>query len=120
VTDLDAFGDRVTTRLAADLGPDWRTPIRADGRVWLDIAATPDDDLYDRRLDELRVPVLVVHGANDPRTEPGELDRLRREVPHAELRLIANGGHSPHSEREAAAETTRFAAEFLRRSHADG
>jgi pimeloyl-ACP methyl ester carboxylesterase len=120
VRDPDRFGERVTSRLAIDLGPDWRVPIRADGQVWLDIAATPDDDLYDRRLHELRVPVLAIHGANDPRTEPGELDRLRREVPTATVHVVPNGGHSPHSERAAAAETTSVATSFLRRHRADG
>ncbi len=113
-TDPDAFGDRVTSKLAADLGPDWRTPIRADGRVWLDIAATPEDDLFDRRLSEITAPTLVLHGADDPRTEPGELDRLRREVPHAQIHVLEGAGHSPHSERAASARCASLVAGFLR------
>ncbi|MBA3455052.1 MAG: alpha/beta hydrolase [Deltaproteobacteria bacterium] len=111
--DPDAFGERVTTRLAADLGPDWRTPIRADGRVWLDIAATPDDDLFDRRLAEITAPTLVLHGSNDPRTEPGELDRLRRDLPHAELHILDGATHSPHSERDYSGRCAELVASFL-------
>lgn len=112
--DPDAFGERVVRRLAADHGEDyWRTIIRADGRAWLDIAATPADDLYEHRLHELRVPLLVVHGADDPRTEPGELDRIRREVPAARIELIAGAGHSPHSERRSAARVTSIVESFL-------
>jgi pimeloyl-ACP methyl ester carboxylesterase len=112
--DPDAFGERVARKLADDLGEDyWRTIIRADGRAWLDIAATPTDDLYDRRLHELRVPMLVLHGTEDPRTEPGELDRIRREVPTARIEMLAGAGHSPHSERGSAARCTALVAEFL-------
>lgn len=112
--DPDAFGERVTTRLAADHGERWREVLQAGGRAWLDIAATPDDDFFDHRLHELAVPALVLHGTDDPRTEPDELDRMRREVPHATIHMIAGGTHSPHSERAVSAETTRVAAEFLR------
>jgi pimeloyl-ACP methyl ester carboxylesterase len=112
--DPDAFGERVARKLADDLGEDyWRTIIRADGRAWLDIAATPTEDLYHRRLHELRVPMLVLHGTEDPRTEPGELDRIRREVPTARIEMLAGAGHSPHSERGSAARCTALVAEFL-------
>ncbi|HVV84526.1 MAG TPA: alpha/beta hydrolase [Kofleriaceae bacterium] len=111
----DRLGRKVGARLEADHGPAWRKVIRAGGRAWLQIAATPDEDLYGGRLHELAVPALVLHGADDPRTEPGELDRLRREVPHAQVELIAGGQHSPHSERATAAECTRLARAFVER-----
>ncbi|MEJ7601313.1 MAG: alpha/beta fold hydrolase [Kofleriaceae bacterium] len=113
IEDPDGFGDRVTARLAADHGERWRVPIRADGQVWLDLAAA-GAELYDHRLAELRVPTLLVHGGADPRTEPGELDRFGHAVPGATIHVIAGAGHSPHSERAAAAETTEVATAFLR------
>ena len=117
--DPDAFGERVTRKLAAEHGEDyWRTIIRADGVAWLDIAATPEQDLYDGRLRELSVPLLVVHGADDPRTEPGELDRIRREVPTARIEMIEGGGHSPHSGRGTAAQVTAIVADFLEKTPA--
>ena len=75
-------------------------------------------DLRDwlKRIDEmgeLRVPMLVVHGADDPRTEPGELDRIRREVPSARIEMIEGGGHSPHSTRATAAQVTEIVDRFL-------
>lgn len=113
--DPDRFGPHVTAKFAAEHGESWRTIIRADGEAWLHIAAHPDDDLYDDRLDELRVPTLVLHGADDPRTEPGELDRLRREVPHAEIHMIEGAQHSPHSETASAARCTAIVADFIAR-----
>ena len=114
INDPDAFGERVTRKLADEHGEDyWRTIIRAGGRAWRDIAATPNEDFYDHRLGELRVPMLVVHGADDPRTEPGELDRIRREVPSARIEMIEGGGHSPHSTRTTAAQVTEIVDRFL-------
>jgi pimeloyl-ACP methyl ester carboxylesterase len=112
--DPDAFGERVARKLAAEHGEGyWRTIIRAGGRAWLEIAATPTDDLYEHRLHELRVPMLVLHGADDPRTEPRELDRIGREVPTARIEMIADAGHSPHSEPGSAARCSSIVADFL-------
>ena len=58
--------------------------------------------------------MLVVHGADDPRTEPGELDRVRREVPTARIEIIEHGGHSPHSAPATAAQVTEIVDRFLR------
>jgi pimeloyl-ACP methyl ester carboxylesterase len=111
--DPDAFGERVAAKLESDHGKDWRTIIRADGQAWLDIAATPDEDLFEGRLHELAVPLLALHGTDDPRTEAGELDRLRREVPRAEIHMIEGGLHAPHCERQHAAACTDIVARFL-------
>ncbi|HEX3474613.1 MAG TPA: alpha/beta fold hydrolase [Kofleriaceae bacterium] len=112
--DPDGFGPRVAARLAADHGDDhWRTVLRAGGRAWLDIAATPGDDFFDHRFGELAVPVMVLHGADDPRTEPGELDGVVRALPRAAVHVIAGAGHAPHSERGASAEATGAAVRFL-------
>jgi pimeloyl-ACP methyl ester carboxylesterase len=112
--DPDGFGPRVAAKLAAEHGDSWRDILRMGGRAWLEIAATPADDFFDHRLGELRMPVLVLHGTDDPRTEPGELDRVRREVPHATFAMIAGGKHSPHSARATADEVTAIAARWLR------
>ena len=111
----DEFGPRVTAQLAADHGDDyWRTVLEAGGTAWLAIAASPDQDFFDRRLAELAVPTLILQGTDDPRTEPGELDRATRELPGATLHWVEGGGHSPHSERKVRADATGVAASFLR------
>jgi pimeloyl-ACP methyl ester carboxylesterase len=57
---------------------------------------------------------MVLHGADDPRTEPGELDRMVSALPRAAVHVIAGAGHAPHSERGASAEATAAAVGFLR------
>jgi pimeloyl-ACP methyl ester carboxylesterase len=115
VDNPEGFGARARATLAAEHGEDyWRTILGAHGRAWLDFAATPDDDFFDHRLSGLPVPVLVIHGVDDPRTEPGELDRLAAQLPRATIHRLAGAGHSPHSERAACAQVTAIAASFLR------
>lgn len=116
MNDPDGLGDRVAGILAAEHGDSWRDLIRINGAAWLRIAderSQSGDDLYGGRLARLRVPTLIVHGAKDPRTEPGELEAIRATIPQARVALIAEGGHSPHNERLAAADVTREAERFL-------
>ena len=104
----ESFGSRVTEVLKREHGePYWRELICSEGQAWLDIAhaATAGKrDLFDGKLSNLRVPTVFIHGAQDPRSEPWELDAIRRELPAAEMHVIASGGHSPHSEAASAAE----------------
>jgi len=88
--------------LAADHGAErWREVVQRNCRVWLKLAAQTTragEDLYDGRLSEMKVPVTFLHGRHDPRTEPGEMERVHEALAGAEMRLIENGRHSPHSE----------------------
>jgi pimeloyl-ACP methyl ester carboxylesterase len=118
----ERLGERITTLLAREHGDDWRHVVEASGDAWLRLAAV-GGDLYDGRLSELRVPVLVVHGADDPRTEAGELDALRTALEHSAARscnaaavrfaVFAAGGHSPHTAPAIADDVTRTAEEFI-------
>jgi pimeloyl-ACP methyl ester carboxylesterase len=118
----DALGERVTAVLARDHGSGWRDVIRSNGAVWRRLAderRVPDEDLYSGRLSGLRVRALVIHGARDPRTEPGELDALRAALDRGaqaprHVEILPEAGHSPHSERATADEVTRIAEAFVR------
>jgi 3-oxoadipate enol-lactonase len=114
----ERLGERVCAALSRDHGEDyWRELILLNGRAWLRLAdesRDPSQDLYDGRLHELGVPTLFIHGDGDPRTEPGEMEAVRRQLPGARMEIIRDAGHSPHSQRSAAAAVNRIAAEFLR------
>jgi pimeloyl-ACP methyl ester carboxylesterase len=116
-TSPESLGERVSTILAQEHGEDyWRELLREGGQAWLDIARSTGpghEDLYDGRLSELSVPAVFVHGARDPRTEPGELDRVRHELPAAVMHVIPEGGHSPHSESASAEECGRLVRQAL-------
>ena len=113
----ESFGESVAGVLASEHGePYWRQLMRSEGQAWLDIARSTGDagcDLYAGRLSELKVPTLLVHGARDSRTEPGELDAARAQLPGACLHIISNAGHSPHSEEPCAEECGRVVREAL-------
>jgi pimeloyl-ACP methyl ester carboxylesterase len=104
----DSFGSRVSEVLRQEHGePYWRELLRSEGQAWLDIALAAragHRDLFDGNLSKLRVPTVFIHGAQDPRTEPWELDAVRSELPDAAMHVLVQGEHSPHSEVACAAE----------------
>jgi len=112
------LGDETRKLLAEDHGEtNWQTVLRRNCGAWIRIADSvqrPDEDLYDGRLGDLRVPTLFLHGSLDPRTEPGEMDRVPHALPHATTRFIAAGKHSPHSEEDAWQQCNQNASEFFR------
>ena len=117
VKNPEGLGERVTAALRRDHGEAyWRKLILMNGTAWLRLAdesRDPTQDLYDGRLRHLRVPTLFIHGDADPRTEPGELDAVRRQLPQARMAIIHNAGHSPHSQSSVAAEVNRVAGDFM-------
>jgi pimeloyl-ACP methyl ester carboxylesterase len=108
----DEVSEKMQNLLAEDHGAEhWRSVVQRNCRVWLELDAQStrlDEDLYNGCLSELHVPVTFIHGRHDPRTEPGEIDKALRSIPHADLRFIENGRHSPHSESAAAQEFTEI------------
>ena len=118
----ERFGEGLARAMAEDHGdPRWRAVVGMNSRAWLRIieeGRRGERDLYQGRLAEVRAPVLLLHGRRDPRTEPGEIEAVRRDLPRAHLALL-DASHSPHSGR-AAAEATRLAAAFAAESWQGG
>jgi pimeloyl-ACP methyl ester carboxylesterase len=116
-----SIGPTTSAQLERDHGPDWPEVIVRHSRAWRRIAAeaaSPAENFYGGRLGDIATPVLMIHGARDPRTEPGEIDALRRAFEartHARTRIsvLADGGHSPHSERATSDAVTKIAREFI-------
>ncbi len=119
-TDPEKFGEKIVSILSNEHGEDyWRKLMENHGNAWLDIHygwQDPEQDMYGGRLSELQVPAILIHGSEDPRTEPGELDTIQELLPEASIHVIDGGGHSPHSESGAWAESNRVAAEFFERN----
>jgi len=113
----EALGQELCARFAQEHGADyWRTLLITHAKAWLQIAIESTgstDDLYSGRLREITAPTLFVHGRLDPRTEPGELEAVRRELPHAEMQILDKGSHSPHSESATADLVTTLAYDFV-------
>jgi len=115
----ETLSESVTSVLAHDHGTRWPDVIERHSRAWQLIArdAMSDTaDFYGGRLGAIAVPLLVVHGARDPRTEPGEIDALTRSLEgSARVVVLSDGGHSPHSEAATADEVTSIAQTFIER-----
>ncbi len=113
----EALGAELCERFALEFGPqDWRKLITSHAKAWLQIAFTSvgnHDDLYHGELRQIAAPTLFIHGRLDPRTESGELEAVAKELPRAEMRILENVGHSPHSENLSADLVTKIASEFL-------
>lgn len=111
------LGEETKRLLSQDHGEDrWPSVLRRNCGAWFRIADAvqrEDEDLYDGRLGELRVPTLFLHGRLDPRTEPGEMERVAKELPQAQMRFLENGKHSPHSEEAARDECNKTAKELF-------
>jgi 3-oxoadipate enol-lactonase len=115
----DSFPARVTSILRDEHGEDrWRTVLRLDGAAWLqlaDDAGGDHTDLYGGALTTVATPALLLHGARDPRTEPGEFEAMIQALPNAAVALLPEAGHSPHSEPAAAEASSRAVTAFLER-----
>jgi pimeloyl-ACP methyl ester carboxylesterase len=122
VREPEKIGRRASAAMARDHGdPYWRKVLEAGGKAWLKIIQESDDprkDFYDNSLSKLGVPAIFIHGARDPRTQPGELDAVKAQLPQASMVLIDTAGHSPHCEPVAWPECNEIAARFLDRIQA--
>jgi len=111
------LGEETKNLLKQDHGEtQWPAVLRRNCGAWFqlaDLVQWPDEDLYGGRLGWLKVPTLFLHGSLDPRTEPGEMELVRRALPAATMRFVGTGKHSPHSERAAFEECNAIAREFL-------
>jgi pimeloyl-ACP methyl ester carboxylesterase len=116
----EELGEETRKLLAQDHGEfHWQMVVQRNCRVWLrigDFCLRPDDDLYEGHLGKLAVPALFLHGRLDPRTEPGEMDRVQEAIPAAAFRIVEAGQHSPHSEPQVFQECNQAVREFLAKS----
>ena len=73
----------------------------AHDQTWADMMRLQGEGVYPAAFAAIRVPVLMLHGEQDP--HPGRLisEDLRRYVPHLEYRELPKCGHSPWVERHA-------------------
>jgi pimeloyl-ACP methyl ester carboxylesterase len=55
-------------------------------------------DLYFDRMGEISVPVLIIHGTEDPALPYEHGLALTKAIPHAELFTLDGSGHEIHSE----------------------
>jgi pimeloyl-ACP methyl ester carboxylesterase len=85
--------------LAAEVR-DFMEPSKPEGVIGalLGMAERPDSTPL---LGQIRVPTLVITGADDTVIPPAESDTLAKGIPGAQLRVIANAGHLVAFERAA-------------------
>ena len=86
--------------------------LEADHPMLVQQAKELDWDEAPRRLQELRCPVLVVHGTDDRTLDVNAVKAVAAAIPNAELRLLDDLGHRPDIRRPDI--VNPIFAEFLR------
>jgi pimeloyl-ACP methyl ester carboxylesterase len=87
-------------RITPEIWEGYTLPLQAenwDRGLWEFTLASESPDLMSR-LDELRLPVLVITGDDDRIVPTEDSIRLAQEIPGAELVVIPSCGHVPHEE----------------------
>ena len=107
--------ERAIQRLKAGHGHRWRGVVANWGQVWLALNQM-EGDLYLGRLPEIRSPALIFHGLHDPHTDAAEIEALAAQISGAQLQLLSEAGHSPHSQRESRDQVNRQVKAFLQGS----
>jgi 3-oxoadipate enol-lactonase len=84
-----------------------------EGGIAASLVAIATRSDQSQKLKEIRVPTLVIAGADDVVTPPALAQFLAEQIPKATLHVLANAGHLTNLEAEA--EFTRLLTEFLAR-----
>lgn len=66
------------------------------------VFAVSDRAPIDAEIANITVPTLVVVGADDQPTPPAQAERIATHIPHAQLRIVPDCGHSSSLEQPAA------------------
>ena len=67
----------------------------------------------DAMLAHLQCPILAVQGVRDEYGTPAQVEGIERRVPHAEVVMLSDCGHSPHRDQPDA--LTRSITDFIAR-----
>jgi pimeloyl-ACP methyl ester carboxylesterase len=92
------------------LGGEWRAKLRPDALIFGNQHLAPNWTVMDR-LQEIRVPTLVMAGRDDFLFPPEHQAELAAGIPHSRLRIIERAGHNAHEEQPA--EVMEAVATFL-------
>lgn len=78
----------------------WRSKARPEALIFAGRNLAKDWTVMDR-LDEIKVPTLVMAGRDDFVFPPEHQAELAAGIPNARLQIIERAGHNPHSEQPA-------------------
>lgn len=88
------------SRIPPDLIRAYREPLEAedwDTALFAYTKASSDPGIV-KRLQDISIPVLIIHGTEDSIVPPDQSVRLASEIPGARLELLPNCGHVPQEE----------------------
>ncbi len=75
---------------------------------------TDDTEDFHRLLKEIRIPVLIIWGREDPIIPLSVGERFKEDIPHAEWLIIPECGHNPHEEKPS--EVSQSIKQFIERT----
>jgi pimeloyl-ACP methyl ester carboxylesterase len=104
-----AFADAHPDLIREDLRIQGGRNAAGERRQW---QAMRSWDAYER-LEDVTIPVLVLHGSQDRLIDPGNAALLAQRIPGAKLAVIEGAGHMVHRERPD--EVDEIVLDFVRR-----
>lgn len=83
--------------------------------TWQDMMRCQEAGIYPQSFSSVKVPAIMLHGANDP--HPGTMirDSLKRYIPHLEYHEFSKCGHDPEIEKYAKDDFFTVLSNWLKR-----
>ena len=87
-------------------------PMPYQAQMAIGLGLLSEEACFEKRLSQVKAPVLILSGAHDKVVPPGNADLLAQQIPHHQVHILPDAGHFFPMEKPA--EAAQVIVEFLR------